>query len=243
VRVVSFGGHSFSVVGCRRGVERFSTGRDPPTLWHMEAKTGEWVSSKQAGAMLGISAGHVGWLIENGRLTGELRGRKRRSWWISRAEVENLASERASWITYVEAAALVGCSNRVITRAVRTGQIESRARLGVTREPSLRRTSVRAFALVWAQERAAVAERAPARSRPGSLPPDDEHVWLSTRTAALVLGMTPTGVRYRVHQGLLPHVRRRGRLWFRREHVEQAAAARAFRKAAGYDPPTLRLRA
>ena len=58
------------------------------------------------------------------------------------------------------------------------------------------------------------------RTRPVTGPPDDEHVWLSTTEAALVLGLSQSGVRYRAVEVLLPCKRSGSRVWFRRDHAE-----------------------
>lgn len=140
--------------------------------------------------------------------------------------------EGRDWITWAQAGAMTGLPRSRIGWAIKNGRI---ARRGGSRSlPSLRRSSVEAFALEWGAEQAAVQaqKRACAKrriERPEWAAPDDGDVWLSTAEAALVLGLTKTGVRYRADQDLIPHERRGSRLWFRRDHVEQVAAARAFR--------------
>ena len=64
--------------------------------------------------------------------------------------------------------------------------------------------------------------------RPTNAPPDDGQVWVTTKTAALVLGLTPNGVGARIRAGTLPAVLRGSRYWLRRVDVETAAAARVF---------------
>ncbi|MEO5664963.1 MAG: helix-turn-helix domain-containing protein [Nocardioides sp.] len=60
------------------------------------------------------------------------------------------------------------------------------------------------------------------------LPPDDGHVWLSVKTAALLLGLSESGTTLRIRSGRLPATRRGRRWWIRREDAEQIAAAIAF---------------
>lgn len=129
-------------------------------------------------------------------------------------------------MTYVEAAAMAGIAVSAVGAAVRRGDLVSREQVG-SAHPSLRRGDVEAWVAERARRRRELEEKA-ARP-PVSAPPDDGHVWLDPITAGLVLGMSANGVRYRVERGLLPHVRRGHRVWLRRDHVEQAAAARALR--------------
>lgn len=138
------------------------------------------------------------------------------------------------WMTYADAEPMLGCSHTKIAAMVKAGRIRSRDQT-YRAWPSLWRADVDRVAGELAAERAAVQKRRSAR--PMKAPPDDDHVWLSPAEAALVLGLTRTGVMYRAHEGLLPHVRRGRRVWFRREHIEQAAAARAFvARARGQTP-------
>ena len=62
-------------------------------------------------------------------------------------------------------------------------------------------------------------------------PPNDGHVWLSASTAALVLGISRVRVCQLARADRIPHMRRRERLWFRRDLLEQYAAARVARRA------------
>lgn len=70
------------------------------------------------------------------------------------------------------------------------------------------------------------AQRQERRKAPGPL--RDGHVWLNSQTAALLLGVGRTRVSQLAARGSLPHQRHGGRLWFRRDQIEQVAAARAF---------------
>jgi hypothetical protein len=128
-------------------------------------------------------------------------------------------------MTYADAMPLLGCSGPTVARLVREGRIRSREQAWRA-WPSLWRQDVERVAAGRAEERQAAEARS--RARPLSLPPDDEHVWLTPVEAALVLGMSRPGVHYRAQRELLPHVKHGRRVWFRRDHIEQAAAARAF---------------
>jgi hypothetical protein len=141
--------------------------------------------------------------------------------------------EGQDWITWTQAAVMTGLPRSRIGWAIGSGRVAKRR--GSRSLPSLRRSSVQAFAREWVAEQQAVEaqKRAEAKrrmERPDWSAPDDGKVWLSTAEAALVLGLLKTGVRYRADQSLLPVERRGLRLWFRRDHVEQAAAARTFRR-------------
>lgn len=59
-------------------------------------------------------------------------------------------------------------------------------------------------------------------------PPTDGDVWLSSVTAALLLGWTPQYVTRLATHERIPAVRRGRRWWLRRRDVERCAAARAF---------------
>lgn len=129
------------------------------------------------------------------------------------------------WVTYAEAAAIIGCGRSVVARLVARGELVGRGRQERRQLPSISRASA---VEVAAQRATAQAESTQVaeerrRARPEVLPPDDGEVWLSATEAGLVLGMTSLGVRYRAIHGLIPSTRRGQRWWFRRDHVEQAA--------------------
>jgi hypothetical protein len=126
----------------------------------------------------------------------------------------------------VAASHLVGCGAKTIEKAVRGGRIIQRE-VTSTAAPSLDRASVLEFGEAWAAQKRAQAERAARRGR-RSGPPEDGNVWLDTSTSALVLGVSGSLVWQLARQGRLPGIVHYGRRWFRREHVEQAAAARAL---------------
>lgn len=133
-----------------------------------------------------------------------VRGHRR---WISRDSRQRHLAERAdeaSFVTYVEAAAIAGTAVSTIGSAVRRGELVPREQSGTPR-PSLRRVDVVAWAFERARRRRDLEEKA--APPPDSASPDDGHVWLDPVTAGLVLGLSANGVRYRVERGLLPHVR------------------------------------
>jgi hypothetical protein len=132
------------------------------------------------------------------------------------------------WITWDEAANLVGCSRAGLYPHVRAGRIRHRARR--VRRGSLDRASVEQFGTWLAQHKAErAAARNTARRKPSpSGPPDDTDIWLKTTTAALVLGYSPQYLGRLAAEERVPAHRRGHGWWFRRSDVEQLAAARTF---------------
>ncbi|WP_460820279.1 helix-turn-helix domain-containing protein [Nocardioides korecus] len=60
--------------------------------------------------------------------------------------------------------------------------------------------------------------------------PDLEHEWLAISQVAALLGVTRPAVVGRINRDRLPAVRNGGRLWVRRDLLEQIEAARLARK-------------
>lgn len=136
-------------------------------------------------------------------------------------------SPEAEWISITQAQALAKCSEPTVSAAIAAGEITQRRDLprGV---PSLQHESVKEWARGWrnVQDARAAAELHP---RPSTGPPDTEHAWLATQTAALIIGVSPSWLVTLAAQDLAPHTRTGSRLWWRRDHVEVLAAARAAR--------------
>ena len=182
------------------------------------------MSAREAAAALGVDPKHIAWLSRHGHLITE---RRSRGWfWVRQDSLDALVRERASWVSWIEATAIVGCPRSRVERAVRDGTVESRPQAWRTL-PSIRRTTLDTLIVVYEEEQRTLRDRR--NRRPAMAPPDDDHVWLTTAETALILGITQPGVRYRVKNDLIPHMRRGRRVWFRRDHVEQAAAAQAFK--------------
>jgi hypothetical protein len=190
---------------------------------------GSWVSLTDAADRLGCSTSTVSSRIRDGRLVGVRRGSRT---WVEETSLTDLVEAEAQWVSWSQAADLVGCSRGVIATAVRQGRIEQR---DVPRAlPSLKRSSVEAFKAEYVsqvrdREETARARAAAAAERQVALgPPDDGHVWLDVATTALVLGVSRSRVAQLAATDRLPHWRSNtGRRWFRRDHVELVAAARA----------------
>lgn len=129
------------------------------------------------------------------------------------------------WVTYLEAARIVGCTPATITNAVRAGHITSRH--AGRAHPALDRLTVDQFAQAFA-ERRDQAGQARRRRAENTEPPDTVHLWLTPAETADPLGISDVRVRQLAQRDRLPHTRRGRRVWIRLDHAEQAAAARGF---------------
>ncbi|MDH2415271.1 helix-turn-helix domain-containing protein [Nocardioides sp. CER19] len=142
------------------------------------------------------------------------------------------------WLSLDTAAELTGIPRERIVEAAHAGDIIQRT--GLPRwAPSLDRASVLAWSEQWhrqqqafeRQRRLELKRRDRAREEAADLarPPQDGHVWLDATTTALVLGISRPRVGQLARAGRLPHTRVGRRLWFRRDLLEQTAAARRWR--------------
>ena len=134
--------------------------------------------------------------------------------------------EVPEWITYEQAAAILGCHFSNVAKLIRKGDLTSTGKRGA----SLNREQVEALAERRAAERAAKAARPPRKYQRVDHRPDHDHEWLSVRQVAELLGVTRPAVMGRIHRGKLPSVENGGRYWVRRDHLEQVEAARLVRK-------------
>lgn len=124
------------------------------------------------------------------------------------------------WLSARQVAEMAGVSKRTVLMAAAAGEITQRE--VPPRFRSLDASSARA----WAAARKA-RPPLPSRVRPPTGPPPEPGVWLNTNTAAALLGMSPTGVTLMARQDRIPATRHGRRWWFRRDHLEVLAAARA----------------
>lgn len=124
------------------------------------------------------------------------------------------------WVSYSEAAEILGCSPTTAAKLVREGQLEHRP--GPRRYPSVSRVSTHQLAHDRHAAAANRASRPAARTRSG--PPDDGDAWLSAATSAVLLGISSRAVRLRGTAGTMPATRVDRKWWFRRQHVENLAA-------------------
>jgi len=129
-------------------------------------------------------------------------------------------------VTYEEPAAILGCHISNIAKLIRKGDLTSTGKRGA----SLSREQVEALAERRAAEREAKAARPRRRYERMDFRPVHEHEWLSPRQVAELLGVTRPAVQKRIHRGKLPAVKNGGRVWVRRDHLEQVEAARLVQK-------------
>ena len=200
-----------------------------------------WLHADEVVELSGLGRHRVGQLATLGVLPGQWSGKHL---WFREGPVRRWlnarAADAAEWVSWRDAADLIGCPITAVSRAVERGEIERRA--ADRYAPSLRRTSVETFAQerwpVLVQQRrdrqAAAARRRDERRRrrdePGrrERPPDEEHVWLSRTATALLLGISHNTLSKLTTDDKIPHTRVGQRVWYRRDHAEQAAAARAI---------------
>lgn len=185
-----------------------------------EGSTG-WLTTLEAAELLGVSRVSVMRLVTAAGCGTERVGHR---WWVDEGDVRTLAAMRSSWVSFADAAELVGCSEGAIKTAVNAGWIRQR---DVHRSlPSLERESVVEFAGEWAARKHRRAER----TKLVAGPPDDGDVWLDMATAALVLGISRSRASQLALAERLPCTVRDGRRWFRRTDIENAAAARVAQR-------------
>lgn len=147
----------------------------------------------------------------------------------------------SQWLTWEQAADLVGCPVPTIDWHKRAGRIRSRHQ-----RPSLERASVEEFARWWRKRRDdREARRALAQSRNPRRPPEPTG-WLSTDQAAEVMGCTTRNVARLAQNGALEATRSGGRLWLRETDVANFVAHRdhwishaAAASIAGCSPSTI----
>ena len=131
------------------------------------------------------------------------------------------------WITYREAADILGCVESNVPKLIAKGHLTRRTQGDGrrVRQGSLSRRAVEELA----RRRAAAAAR-PKPARRGyervDHRPDTDHVWLSPAEAAVQIGVTAQANRARVKRGRLPATESGGRIWIQAEHFHQVEAAR-----------------
>jgi excisionase family DNA binding protein len=127
-------------------------------------------------------------------------------------------------VTYEQAADVLGCHVSNVPKLIQRGLLTSERR----RDGALERAQVEALARSPRGSRCA-AQGATALPALGHRP-DADHDWLSVRQVAELLGVTKPAVIGRIHPERLPAVENGGRLWVRRDLLEQVEAARLVSK-------------
>ncbi|WP_460796782.1 helix-turn-helix domain-containing protein [Nocardioides pacificus] len=138
------------------------------------------------------------------------------------------------WITYDEAAEVLGCSRPVVARLLEEGRLEQRK--GLARKfPSINAASARRLAGELAAEDAerVEAERVRQEQRAAWMtPPADGQVWLDAPVVAALLSVSIQRVYQLLRAGRIPYTVHGGKHWIRRVDAEVIAAARAFHQRA-----------
>lgn len=140
-----------------------------------------------------------------------------------------MTSEEPLWVSRAQVARWAGCTLKTVDRAARMGQIVVRPGERTRGMPSLDRKSAHRWASSWAAEREAARQASQARHSPAG-PPDDEHVWLDTATAAVVVGFTVPWMRHLAENQRAPATKVGRHWWWRRDLIEAYAAARVIRQ-------------
>ena len=132
----------------------------------------------------------------------------------------------SEWVTYQQAAYILGCHVSNVPKLVARGELTSTGKRG----RSFARDQVEDLARRRAAEREARTARPPRKYQRVDHRPDLDHEWLTTSQVAELLGVTKPAVVGRITRDRLPAVRNGGRLWVRRDLLEQVEAARLARK-------------
>lgn len=132
-----------------------------------------------------------------------------------------------SWITYAEAAVILGCHVSNVPKLVNKGELASH---GGSRG-ALSRVEVEGLATRRAELREARLNRTVRSTyRRVDHRPDHEHEWLSIREVAELVGVTRPAIQGRIHRGRLPAVENGGRYWVRADHLELVERARLVQR-------------
>lgn len=130
----------------------------------------------------------------------------------------------SAWLTWPQAAELVGCPVSTVETYVRAGRIENRSA-----KPSLKRESVEEFAAWWRQEtvRRQQAKRDRASRDDRRIRPPEPQGWIQTREAAKRLGHADADhIVWLVRQGKLEGRKVGVRWWVRETEVDEYARER-----------------
>ena len=139
-----------------------------------------------------------------------------------------MASE---WLSWPEAAELVGVPVSTIDWYTRQGRIEHRPAKG--QRPSLKRESVEEFAVWWAERQAAKQRKKDAAERRSRswLEPPEPTGWVDTQEAGEILGVNRKHVLWLIGQGYVKAVKTSPRRWWVEEASVRARAEEQRREA------------
>lgn len=207
----------------RQRAEKAQQRKNAKVYWPLRRREDGWLKTSEAAAALGVSPSTAHRLAALGLVEAE--GGNGGWRWFNAASVEAYKAEEARWVSWEQAAELLGASTRHdVQRLIAEGQLTTRAVTGS--RPSVLAEAVISYRPTWqaAREAREAAARARAAQHAWSRPPDDGHKWIGVAEAAAILGLSPSGVRLRLNTERLPGIHRR-RWWMRREHIEQVARA------------------
>jgi excisionase family DNA binding protein len=122
----------------------------------------------------------------------------------------------SSWLTYHEAAELLGTHVSNVAKLVAKAELTSRG----GRRGSLSRAEVEALGERRRSRKAELAARGPRRYQRVDHRPDQKHDWVGPREVAARLGVSTVTVRRRIDLETLPGTVHEGYYWVRREHLE-----------------------
>jgi len=194
------------------------------TVAPVSRRDDDWIDSGDAAEFLGVSTSYLNRLGAEGRIGRRPNGRSFQ--YATNDLVAGRNSRRVwetspgTWLSAREVADMAGVSRRTVLVAAAAGEITQRE------VPRRFRSLEASSAQAWAAARQARPPRLPRTRRPMG-PPPEPGVWLDTNTAAAVLGMSRTGVSLMARQERIAATRHGTRWWFRRDHLELVAAARA----------------
>lgn len=184
----------------------------------------DWIDSGDAAEYLGVSTSYLNRLGADGRIRRRPQGRSVQyatQDLVARRDLRRVwETSPGTWLSAKEVAEMAGVSRRTVLVAAAAGEITQRE------VPRRFRSLDASSAQAWAAARQARPPQLPRMRRPTG-PPPEPGVWLDTNTAAAVLGMSRTGVSLMARQERIAATRYGTRWWFRRDHLELAAAARA----------------
>ena len=130
-----------------------------------------------------------------------------------------------------------GSVNRRILKAISDGHLVKRDEPPGSLRPCFDIESLDSLRCVLETERGAAQQAADARrqrraeAQAWNQPPDQERAWVSAKSAAVLLDVSPATVKQMVRADRLPYTRTSGRLWFRFDHMLLAAVARRARSS------------
>jgi excisionase family DNA binding protein len=128
----------------------------------------------------------------------------------------------SAWITYAEAADVLGCHVSNVPKLIHKGHLKSQGRV---RSGSLHLHEVEALAEERRRTRESYVRKPHTRKRVDNRP-DFDHEWLTASQVDRLLGVTRPAVTKRIQRERLPAVQSGGRWWVRRDLLEQVEAAR-----------------